>query len=149
MDKIGGTIVTIDIGTSKVGIIVTKVNKFNKLEIVHVETKKCDSVVKGEIKEPYKIAETLKNSLAQIESRYGIKIKSSYANISNRYIDIDETMQSIDVDQTFGFAQQYDVEKLLNKIRDTQVASDKKIIDIVPIEYYDENENIITNINYH
>lgn len=146
MDKIGGTIVTIDIGTSKVGLIVTKVNKFNKLEVVHVETKKCNAVVKGEIKEPYKIAEILKNSIAQIESRYGIRIKSSYANINNRYIDIDETIQSIEVDQTFGFVQQYDVDKLLNKMKDTQVASDKKVIDIVPLEYYDENKNIITNL---
>ena len=39
MNKIGGTIVTIDIGTSKVSLIVSKVNKFNKLEIVHIETK--------------------------------------------------------------------------------------------------------------
>lgn len=146
MDKIGGTIVTIDIGTSKVGLIVTKVNKFNKLEVVHVETKKCDAVIKGEIKEPYKIAELLKNSLAQIESRYGIKIKSSYANINNRYIDIDEIIQSIDVDQTFGFVQQYDVDRLLNKMKDIQVASNRKVIDVVPLEYYDENKNLIKSL---
>lgn len=143
MNKIDESIVTIDIGTSKVGLIVTKVNKFNKLEVVHVETKNCDAIKKGEIVEPYKIADILKNSIAQIESRYALKIKSAYVNISNRDIIIDEIVESIDIDEGLGTVQKYDIDKLFNKIKDRNVAPDQKIIDILPIEYYDDNNLIV------
>lgn len=149
MDKIGGTIVTIDIGTSKVSLIVSKVNKFNKLEVVHIETKKVDAVVKGEIIEPYKIAEIIKASLPQIEEKYGLKIKSSYANINNKFVTIEEIEQSIDIDEKLAIVQKYDVDKLLNKAKQLPVSSDQKIIDIIPVEYYDENKNLIQNpINF-
>ncbi len=145
MDKIGGTIVTIDIGTSKVSLIVSKVNKFNKLEVVHVECKKVDAVVKGEIIEPYKIAEIIKSALPEIQEKYGLKIKSSYANINNKFVNIEEITQSMDIDQKLGVVQKYDIDKLLNKVKQLSISSDQKIIDIIPIEYYDENNNLISN----
>lgn len=145
MNKIGGTIVTIDIGTSKVSLIVSKVNKFNKLEVVHIETKNVDAVVKGEILEPYKIAEIIKNSLPQIEEKYGLKIKSSYANINNKFVNIEEVEQSLDIDDKLAVVQKYDVDKLLNKVKQLPVSSDQKIVDIIPVEYYDENNNLIQN----
>ncbi len=143
MDNIGGTIVTVDIGTSSVTIIISKINKFNKLEIIHVDTKPIEQLVKGEIIEPYKIADILKTMFNAIEEKHGFRVKSAYINIPNKYVIIEETTGEVEIDAKIKTVQQCDMDKLFNTIKNMQVQSDLKIIDVFPIEYYNDGEQVL------
>lgn len=145
MDKVGGTIVTVDIGTSSIVIIISKVNKFNKLEVIHVEVNPIEQLKKGEILEPYKIADVLKKMLVNIEEECGIIIKSAYVNIPNKYITISENDNCVDIDQNLKVVQQYDVDKLFNTIKNMDIKSSQKIIDVIPIEYTNDFGDVLIN----
>lgn len=145
MDKVGGTIVTVDIGTSSIVIIISKVNKFNKLEVIHVEVNPIEQLKKGEILEPYKIADVLKKMLVNIEEECGIIIKSAYVNIPNKYITISENDTCVDIDQNLKVVQQYDVDKLFNTIKNMDIKSSQKIIDVIPIEYTNDFGDVLIN----
>ncbi len=145
MDKVGGTIVTVDIGTSSIVIIISKVNKFNKLEVIHVEVNPIEQLKKGEILEPYKIADVLKKMLFNVEEKCGIIIKSAYVNIPNKYIKIHEDDTCVDIDQNLKVVQQYDVDKLFNTIKNMDIKSSQKIIDVIPIEYTNDFGDVLIN----
>lgn len=148
MDNIGGTIVTVDIGTSSVTIIISRINKFNKLEIIHVETKPIEQLIKGEMIEPYKIADVLKKMFNDIEVKHGLIIKSAYVNVSNKYTVVEETIAQVDIDTKLKTVQQYDIDKLYNVIKNMDVQSDLKVVDIFPLEYYDDGDQLLQSPIY-
>lgn len=143
MDNIGGTIVTVDIGTSSVTIIISKINKFNKLDIVYVDTKPIEQLKKGEIEEPYKVADVIKTMFKNIEEKCGMVVKSAYVNIPNKYVKVEETVTEIPIATKLKTVQQYDVDKLFNVMKNMEVQNDLKVIDIFPIEYYNDADQII------
>ena len=143
MEDIGGTIVTVDIGTSSVTIIISKINKFNKLDVVYVDTKPIEQLKKGEIEEPYKIAEVIKTMFKDIEEKCGMVVKSAYVNIPNKYVKIEETIAQIPIASKIKTVEQYDINKLFNVIKDMEVQNDLKVIDIFPTEYYNDADQVI------
>ena len=143
MDKIGGTIVTVDIGTSSITIIISKVNKFNKIEVVHVDNKSIEQLKNGEIEEPYKIADVIKNMFKEIEEKTGITVKSAYLNLPNQHVVIEETTAQIGIDTKFKTVQEYDIDKLFNNIKNAQTHNHLKVVDIFPLEYYDDKDEIL------
>ena len=46
---IGDIIVGIDIGTSKVSLVIGEVNNFNQIEVICTATHKCSGIKKGKI----------------------------------------------------------------------------------------------------
>ena len=48
---IGDIIVGMDIGTSKVSIVIGEVNNFNQIEVIYTDSQKCRGIKKGKINE--------------------------------------------------------------------------------------------------
>ena len=46
---IGDIIVGMDIGTSKVSIVIGEVNNFNQIEVIYTDSQKCRGIKKGKI----------------------------------------------------------------------------------------------------
>ena len=46
---IGDIIVGMDIGTSKVSMVIGEVNNFNQIEVIYTDSQKCSGIKKGKI----------------------------------------------------------------------------------------------------
>ena len=65
---IGDIIVGIDIGTSKVSLVVGEVNNFNQIEIICSTSHKCSAIKKGKIVDEEAISIAIANVVKKLKS---------------------------------------------------------------------------------
>ena len=65
---IGDIIVGIDIGTSKVSLVIGEVNSFNQIEVICTASHKCNGIKKGKIVDENEIAKLIHKSLRTVKS---------------------------------------------------------------------------------
>ena len=85
---IGDIIVGIDIGSSKVSLVVGEVNNFNQIELVYTVEHKCKGIKKTKIIDEDEIANAILKSIQDAEREAQIKINSAYITISGKYVTI-------------------------------------------------------------
>ena len=85
---IGDIIVGIDIGTSKVSLVVGEVNNFNQIEIICSTSKKCKSIKRGKIVNEDELVQAIETVVKEAEIDAKFKINSSYVTIPGKYVTI-------------------------------------------------------------
>lgn len=140
-------IVSIDIGSSKVCVIVGCIDKTNYIDIIGKEIVGTSGVKKGIIVDIDHTAEAIKSCLSAIESAQGIKINSAFVNISGMHVDIISNVSSINIDNADHEITKDDIDRLFYKAGDISLPEDKQVIDIIP-RYFsiDGYDNIVDPI---
>lgn len=85
---IGDIIVGIDIGSSKISLVVGEVNNFNQVELVYTVEHKCKGIKKTKIIDEDEIANAIVKSIQDAEREAEIKINSAYLTIAGKYVTI-------------------------------------------------------------
>ena len=85
---IGDIIVGIDIGTSKVSLVVGEVNNFNQIEVICNTEYKCDGIKKTKIVDEDEVALSISKALEEAQTETELKINSAYVTVPGKYITI-------------------------------------------------------------
>ena len=85
---IGDIIVGIDIGSSKVSLVVGKINNFNQIELIHTSEQKCEGIKKSKIINEDEIVKAITGTIDDTEKEANIRINSAYLTIPGKYITI-------------------------------------------------------------
>ena len=85
---IGDIIVGIDIGASKISLVVGEVNNFNQIEVICNTTKKSDGIQKDKIVDETKLGEAILSTIEEAEKEINMKINSAYITIPGKYVTI-------------------------------------------------------------
>ena len=85
---IGDIIVGIDIGTSKVSLVVGEVNNFNQIEVIYNTTHKCNGIKKTKIIDEDEIALSISKVIEEAQKETELKINSSYVTIPGKHVTI-------------------------------------------------------------
>ena len=85
---VGDIIVGIDIGSSKVSLVVGEVNNFNQVEVVYTVEHKCRGIKKTKIIDEDEIASAISKAVRDAEREEEIKINSAYITIAGKYVTI-------------------------------------------------------------
>ena len=85
---IGDIIVGIDIGTSKVSLIIGEVNNFNQIEIICSTNQTCSGIKKGKIVDEAEVVRALDRVLEDAEADTDLKINSAYVTVNGRHVTI-------------------------------------------------------------
>ena len=85
---IGDIIVGIDIGTSKVSLVVGEVNNFNQIEILCSTSQKCSGIKRGKIVNEEEIIEAIDTVVKDAEMDAKFRINSAYVTIPGKYVTI-------------------------------------------------------------
>ena len=85
---IGDIIVGIDIGTSKVNVVVGEVNSFNQVEFIATSECKCFGMKKSKITDEEEVIAALSKTISEVEEMANIKIHSAYVTIPGKYVTI-------------------------------------------------------------
>ena len=140
---IGDIIVGIDIGTSKISLVIGEVNNFNQIEVICTNSCACNGIKKGIIINENIIASTIKKLIKNAESEEKLRINSAYVTIPGKYTTIVQNSITKEVRDRFSGVSAKDVSTSLLLVKDIDIPEDKQIIDIVENQFILENGKIV------
>jgi cell division protein FtsA len=142
---IGDIIVGIDIGTSKVSLVVGKVNNFNQIEVICNTSHKCNGIKKTKIINEDEIAMAISKVVEEAENETELKINSSYVTIPGKYVTIVQNSIVKDAKDKYAGISVKDVSSGIMQIKDVEIPDGKVMIDIITDKFVLEDGKIVTD----
>lgn len=136
---IGDIIVGVDIGTSKVSLVIGEVNNFNQIEVLFTTSCKCNGVKKGKIVDEDEIVAAMSKLIKEAENETELTINSAYATVSGKYITIVQNSIVKEAKDRYAGISTKDVFFALSQVKDIDIPEGKQIIDIVTEEFVLDN----------
>lgn len=139
---IGDIIVGIDIGTSKVSLVVGEVNNFNQIEIICNTSHKCNGIKKTKIINEDEITLAISKVISEAEMETNLKIHSTYVTIPGKYVTIVQNSVTKEAKDKYAGISTKDVSSGIMQVKDVEVPEGKVIIDIVTDKFILEDGKI-------
>ena len=140
---VGDIIVGIDIGTSKVSLVIGEVNSFNQVETLYTGTQKCSGIKKGKIISEDEIVVSISRLLKDAESESNLRINSAYVTIPGKYVTIVQNTITKEAKDKYAGISAKDVSSAIIQVRDITIPAGKQLIDIVEDEFILDNGKIV------
>lgn len=128
---IGDVIVGIDIGSSKVSLVVGKVNNFNQVELQYSTNRKCSGIKKAKVIDEDEIARAIAETIDETEKETNIRINSAYLTIPGKYVTIAQNSVRKEIKDKYAGVSMKDVTSALMQVKDIDIPDGEVIIDIV------------------
>ena len=132
---IGDIIVGIDIGASKISLVVGEVNNFNQIEVICNTSKKSSGIQKGKIVDETVLAESISSAVKDAEKEMNMKINSAYITIPGKYVTIVQNSVTREAKDKYSGISSRDVQNALMQAKDIDIPEGKQIIDIVTNDF--------------
>ena len=140
---IGDIIVGIDIGSSKVSLVVGEVNNFGQIDILQTSNQKCEGIKKGQIIDEDQIVDSITKAMEDVEKESEIRINSAYFTIQGKYVTIVQNNITKEIKDKYSGVSVKDVTSALQQIKDIDIPEGKTIIDIVTDKFVLEDGRIV------
>lgn len=140
---IGDIIVGIDIGASKVSLVVGEVNNFNQIEVICNTSKKSNGIQKGKIVDENSLVDSISSVVQDAEKEMNMKINSAYITIPGKYVTIVQNSVTKEAKDKYSGISSRDVSSALMQAKDIDVPEGKQIIDIVTNDFTLEDGKVI------
>ena len=138
----GEYITSIDLGTSKVCVIIGQIDRNGQLQIVGVGNCPCEGIKKGVVVDIESTSNAINYALEQAENMADAEVFDTYVNIPGGYTKLIRNKGIIAVSGEDREINYDDVKRVLNSATIISMPQDQQIIDIIPIQYiidgYDE-----------
>ena len=136
---IGDVIVGIDIGTSKVSLVIGEVNNFNQIEVLCTTSCRCSGLRKGKIVDEDEIVAAISKLIKEAESETELTINSTYLTIPGKYVTIVQNSIVKEAKDKYAGISSKDVYLSISQAKDIDIPEGKQIIDIVTDEFLLDN----------
>ena len=140
---IGDIIVGMDIGTSKVSLVVGEVNNFNQIEILCTMSSKCRGIKKGKIIDENEIVLVVSKLIKEAEEELEMEINSTYLTIPGKYVTIVQNTITKDAKDKYAGISAKDVSSSIMQVKDITIPEGMQLIDIVEDEFILDNGKIV------
>ena len=134
-------IVGLDIGTTKVSIIIGRRNKFNKIEILGTGKSISSGVSRGIVSNIDKTVTSIKLALEEIEKKDNIKIREVIVGIAGQHIKSLQHRGEIVRDNIEIEIGQEDIDKLKDNMFKLITIPGEEVIHVIPQEYTVDGED--------
>ena len=142
---IGDIIVGIDIGTSKVSLVIGEVNNFNQIEVICTASHRCSGIQKGKIIDENEIASCISKLIKEAETDANLRINSAYVTIPGKYVTIVQNSVLKEAKDKYAGISVKDVGAAIMQAKDIDIPEGKQIIDIVENQFVLENGKTVTD----
>ena len=140
-DKISDIIVGLDIGTTKVSIIIGKRNQFNKIEILATGKSVSSGVSRGIVSNIDKTVGSIKLALEEVKNKNNIEIKEVVVGIAGQHIKSLQHRGEIVRDNIDVEISQEDIDKLKENMFKLITIPGEEVIHVIPQEYTVDGED--------
>src|SRR5699024_8572048 len=128
-------IVGMDIGTSKVSLVIGEVNNFNQIEVLCTTSCKCDGIKKAKIVDENEIVSAVSKLIKEAESELEMEINSTYLTIPGKYVTIVQNSITKEAKDKYAGISGRDVSSAISQVKDIDIPEGMQIIDIVTDEF--------------
>ena len=128
-------IVGLDIGTTKVSIIIGRRNQYNKIEILGNGKSVSSGVSRGIVSNIDKTVESIKQALDEVEKKNNISIKEVFVGIAGQHIKSLQHRGEIVRDNINVEIGQQDIDKLKENMFKLITIPGEEVIHVIPQEY--------------
>lgn len=134
-------IVGLDIGTTKIAVIVGRQDKSGNIEILGSGKAESTGVMRGQVANIDKTITSIKAAIEIAERESGIDIDSVIVGIAGQHIKSIQHRGAIIRDNTEDEISLQDIDTLRNNMYKVAIKPGEKIIDVIPQDYIIDNEN--------
>ncbi len=137
-------IVGLDIGTTKIAAIAGRKNEFGKLEILGFGRANSNGVQHGQVLNIDQTIKAIQQALENCQkSNPDLEINEVYVGIAGHHIKSLQTRGDMVRQDAENEIQAWEIEQLINNQRKTFIPAGDQIIDVIPQEFYvDNNPNV-------
>jgi cell division protein FtsA len=128
-------IVGLDVGTTKICVIVARPNDNKSVDIIGIGKAPSEGLHRGIVVNPSKTIESIKAAIADAELNSGVKIKSASVGIAGHHIRCMQSSSIIGINNPDRVITEEDMTRLLDQAKQIRMSSDSRIIDVIPQEY--------------
>ena len=140
---IGDVIVGMDIGTSKVSLVIGEVNNFNQIEVLCTTSCKCNGIKKAKIVDENEIANAVSKLIKEAENETEMEINSTYLTIPGKYVTLVQNSITKEAKDKYSGISSKDVSNAISLVKDIDVPEGMQIIDIVTDEFILDNGKVV------
>lgn len=140
---IGDIIVGIDIGASKISLVVGEVNNFNQIEVICNASKKSNGIKKDKIVDENALADVISSIVKDAEKEMNMKINSAYITIPGKYVTIIQNSVTKEAKDKYSGISSRDVSNALMQAKDINIPEGKQLIDIVTNNFILDSGKVI------
>ncbi|MEI7499815.1 MAG: cell division protein FtsA [Bacteroidota bacterium] len=147
--KNSGIIVGLDIGTTKIAVIVGRKNENNKIEILGYGKVPSIGVKRGVVANIDNTIQSIKEAVAEASTKSGVDIKYVNVGIAGQHIkSLQHRGSMIREDSEIEISQE-DIDKLCNSMYNLNMNPGEEILDVIPQEFsIDGDHGIMTPKGY-
>jgi len=136
--------VGLDIGTTKIVVIVGRKNEYGKLEILGIGKSKSLGVHRGVVNNIKLTIQSIQEAVNIAEEQSGIKIKNVTVGIAGQHIRSIHHSDYITRPNSEDMIDENDIEKLKNQVNTLTMQPGEEIIHVLPQEYKVDSQNETT-----
>ena len=146
---VGDIIVGMDIGTSKISLVIGEVNNFGQIETICSASNMCNGIKKGKIINEEEVIRTIVKTIEDAETDSDLKINSAYITIHGKDVTIVQNSVTKEVKDRYAGISAKDVSSAIMQAKDIDVPENKTIIDIVAEKFIlDDGKTISDPIGF-
>jgi cell division protein FtsA len=143
MPKINPHIVGLDVGTSRVRVVVAEIASPERLEVVGVGSADSKGLRKGVVVNLDSAVESIKRAVEMAEQMAGLTIEQVYVGLAGAHIKGLNMRGVVAISRRNREIGADDVKRVIDQASAISVPSDREIIDVVPQEFtVDEQDGI-------
>ncbi|MCX6279460.1 MAG: cell division protein FtsA [Bacteroidetes bacterium] len=139
-----GIIVGLDIGTTKIAVIVGRRNELGKIEILGYGKAPSIGVKRGVVANLDNTVQSIKDAVAEASAKSGVNIQFVNVGIAGQHIKSMQQRGSIIREDPEKEINQEDIDKLCNSMYNLNTNPGEEILDVIPQEYSIDGEHGIT-----
>ncbi|MEI6174698.1 MAG: cell division protein FtsA [Bacteroidota bacterium] len=147
--KNSGIIVGLDIGTTKIAVIVGHKNEHGKIEILGYGKVPSIGVKRGVVANIDNTIQSIKDAVAEASAKSGVDIKYLNVGIAGQHIKSLQHRGSMIREDSETEISQEDIDKLCNSMYNLNMNPGEEILDVIPQEFsIDGDHGILTPKGY-
>ncbi len=128
-------IVGLDIGTTKIAVIISELEESGELKIVGIGTSRSEGLKRGVVINLEKTVESIVKAVEDAEMMAGVKAYSVFAGIAGDHIRSINSRGVIAISRSGNEILPSDVERVINAAKTVALPADREIIHVLPQEY--------------
>ncbi|RNB90861.1 cell division protein FtsA [Brevibacillus nitrificans] len=135
-------IVSLDIGTSKVRVMIGEINN-GSINIIGVGQSHSEGIKKGVIVDIDQTVHAIREAVDHAERMVGVSIEEVYVGITGNHIELHETQGVVAVSSEDREIREEDIQRVIQAAKVVAIPPDREIIEVVPKEYIVDGQGSI------
>jgi len=138
-------LVGMDIGTTKVCSVISKINELNELEIIGVGLVPSRGLRKGVVINIETTSASIASSVEKAEIQAGLEVKGAYIGISGGHVEGITSKGVIAISDKNKEISEADVRRVIDAAMAIVIPVDREVVHVIPQEFIVDNQSGVKN----